>query len=217
MQVEDVEKSAAACRGAGDRIDHPADLAHWHPQYQHKSQGFCELAECDGPGQNLLPTDPKRGGHGEEVNETHLCCRVDEQANTAGRDCEGFSGTLVKPRHLVSVCRESAYYPNAPKVFFHDLGEMRHLILQCHPGVPKLKARERTSEGDNRHEAKCHKSKFEIVSDQDHCTAANKAREENHSEEAGVDPMPQALNIQNTARHEVAGVYPVMPRKTELL
>ena len=181
-------------------------------QDQHEGQHLGQLAEGDGPGQDLCAADPQRRGHGQEIDEGHLGGRQHEEADAPAGGFQSGGRHLVEFGHLVILGGESAHHAYPAQIFFHDLGQRRHPVLQGQPSGEQFQSREGGAHADNRHKGEGHQTQDRVDTQQHEGAAADENTEVEHAQDAGVGPQAHALDIEDTASHQIAGVDAVMPR-----
>ena len=106
-----LEQPRAAGRGAGEGVDHQAELAHRHLQDGHEGQERGSVPTLISPADHLVAADPEHQAHGGEEREVH-------GAGVARRGCRRAGGrgrARSSRRGRTSPARGAARRRRAPR------------------------------------------------------------------------------------------------------
>ena len=135
VDVEQGEQPGAAGRGAGERIDHQAELAHRHLQDGHEGEELRQRADADLARYHLLAAEPQHQAHGGEERKVHGAGVADADVDALLGEIERVLLGAVEFLHLMALRRKGADDADAAEVLVHHPAQHRQPLLQRQPGA----------------------------------------------------------------------------------
>ena len=125
LEVEQREQPRAAGRGAGEGIDHQAELAHRHLQDGHEGEELRPACRRDLAGDHLVAADPEHQPHRGEEREVHRAGIGHADIDALVGEVERLLLGLVELFELVLLRGEGAHHADAAEVLVHHAGQYR--------------------------------------------------------------------------------------------
>ncbi len=217
LAVEDLEQALAGHRGAGERVDHHAELAHRHLQERHEGEIFGERADGDLARQHLAAADPEQEPHGEEVGVGHGGGVADPQIGAVVGERQRVLRHGIELGELIGLGCEGADHPDAAEVLLHHPGQHAEFLLECQPARAQAQPGDHRAPGGERHEAQRDQAERRLVAQEQRRPGADQDGRQHEADDAGVDHRADALDVEHAAGDQLARVHPVVEAEAEAL
>ena len=217
LLIEHLEQPLAGGGGARERVDHHAELAHRQLQNGHERQELDQAAHRGLAIHHLEPAHQQHQAHGGVVGEGHhrRVLHPDADALAGQQQCPPRGA--VELAHLVILRGEGAHHANPAQVLVHHPGENRHALLQLVPALAQLQPRHDGAPADHRHEAHRDQRHERIGDEQLVGAEPDQHGEVEGAQQAEGHEHAYALDVEHAARHQIAGVDPVVVAEAEVL
>ncbi len=207
----------AGHRGAGERVDHHAELAHRHLQDRHEGEIFGERADRDLAREHLAAADPEQEAHGEEEGVGHRGGVAHPKVDPAVGECERLLGDRIELGELVGLGGEGADHPDAAEVLLHHPRQYAELFLECQPARAQAQPGDHRAPGGERHEAQRDQAERRLAPQQQGGADPDQDGAQHEADHAGVDDRADALDVEHAAGDQFAGVDPVVEAEAQAL
>ncbi len=217
LAVEHLEQPPAGHGGAGEGVDHHAQLADRHLQDGHEGEVLGERADGDRAREHFQATEPQQQAHGEEIGVGHRRGVADPQVDAPVGEGEGLARYRIELGELMGLRGKGADHTDAAEVLLHHAREDAELFLQSQPAGAQAKAGDDRSPGGKGHEAQRDQAEHRLTAQQQACPDADQDDGQHEADQPRIDHRPNALDVEHAAGDQLARVHPVVEPEAQAL